>query len=1056
LRLVPGRFDRGAWVKAGSRVRARRDSFNRSLELAGPARVTSLRKPITPFIFGIGLLGAVLALGPPLAWAQNPTPVPIPENETVDNQPHPAPELNGAAKYVGETVRDIQFRSIAGTNSDMLRSLLLVKSGDPLDRDALRESIKVLYSTGRFSSLHVEAAAAQPDGITLTFAATENYFNGDVNVDGLNTKTPPKPHQLVNASKLDLGELFSEDNAKRAVERMTKVLGDNGYYQPTITYVLKPHEDTRQMDMVFRVTPGEVARVGTVKVEGDAGILPEQVLQITKLKPGAKVKSENLTRALERLRKHYQKNQHLEAQVSLTDRDYREDTNTLNYTFEVEQGSKVVITTEGGKIRTGEMKKLVPVYQENAVDDDLLNEGRRNLRNYLQTKGYFDATVEVERRPVSDEDQVDIVYKIDEGPRHELEAVKIIGNKYFDEATIRERLSIQPKNWVLTSGRFSQRMMSDDATSIKALYQANGFREVKVDAALDENYESHPGELAVVFRITEGQQTLVKDLTITGNNSFTTEELAPILSSVPGQPFSDADIMNDRDALTYFYYNRGFPDVQFESSVKPVEGEPYRMDVTYTVAEGQRVNVDRLIVTGMEHTRPYILNRQIRIRAGDPMSQAAMVESQRRLYNLGIFNQVDMAIQNPEGIEPQKNVLFNIAEAPRWTFRYGGGIEFATGNTPALNNPQGKASVSPNGVLEITRLNMFGRDQTLSMRARVGLLTRRAVISYDAPRLFNSEKWRFTLSGFYDNTVNVNTFTSERLEGAFGAEQRYSRATTFLYRMTYQRVRVDAASLVIDPGLIPLYSRPVRIAMPSFTWVRDKRDNPVDTHKGSYNLLDTGLATSALGSESNFAKFLFQNSTYYTFHKRWVFARNTQIGLERPYGTNYYPGGSATAIPLPELFFAGGGNSMRGFAINQAGPRDLQTGYPIGGQALFVNNLEVRTPPVLLPYAADNLSFVFFHDMGNVFATPNQLLGGLVRFNQPSIAACTPPNSTVACNFSYNPQAIGTGIRYKTPVGPVRVDLSYNFTPTRYPIREQNTVQTLKHFNYFFSIGQTF
>ena len=1040
-----------------SQVRARHGSLDRGgLELVGPTRVTSLRKPTTPFIFGIGLLGAALALGPRLAWPQNPPPVPIPENETVETQTHPAPELNGAAKYQGEVIHDIEFRGIIGTNATMLRSLLLVRPGEPLDRDSLRESIKVLYSTGRFSSLHVEASPAQPGGITLTFVATENYFNGDVNVDGLNTKTSPKPHQLINASKLDLGELFSEDNVQQAIERMKKVMGDNGYYQPAITYELKPHEDSRQMNMVFRVLPGDLARVGTVKIEGDTGIAPEQILDITKLKQGSKVKSENLTRALERLRKYYQKNQHLEAQVSLTDRDYHPDTNTLDYTFEVEQGSKVLIVADGAKISNREMKKLVPVYQENAVDDDLLNEGRRNLRNYLQTKGYFDATVEVSRQPMPDEDQVNIVYKVDEGERHELELVKIVGNKYFDEATIRERLTIQPRNWVLSNGRFSQRMMTEDATTIRALYQANGFQDVKVDAALDDNYESHHGELAVVFRITEGPQTLVKNLVIDGNNSFTTEQLAPLLSSVPGQPFSEADIMNDRDAVTYFYYNRGFPDVQFESAVKPVEGEPYRMDVTYTIAEGQRVDVERLIVAGLEHTRPYILNRQIRISDGAPLSQAAMVDSQRRLYNLGIFNQVDMAVQNPEGIEPQKNVLFNLTEAPRWTFRYGGGIEFATGNTPAINNPQGKSSLSPNGVLEITRLNMFGRDQTLSMRARVGLLTRRGLISYDAPRLFKSEKWRFTLSAFYDNTVNVNTFTSERLEGSFGAEYRYSRVTTFLFRMSYQRVRVDPASLVIDPNLIPLYSRPVRIAMPSFTWVRDKRDNPVDTHKGSYNLLDTGLATSALGSESNFGKILFQNSTYYTFHKKWVLARNTQIGVEYPYGTNYYPGGSATAIPLPELFFAGGGNSLRGFAINQAGPRDLETGYPIGGQGLFVNNFEIRTPPVLLPYAADNLSFVFFHDMGNVFATPNQVLSGLVRFNQPSISACTPPNSTVACNFSYNPQAIGIGIRYKTPVGPVRGDISYNFTPTRYPVREQDTVQTLKHFNYFFSIGQTF
>ena len=322
--------------------------------------------------------------------------------------------------------------------------------------------------------------------------------------------------------------------------------------------------------------------------------------------------------------------------------------------------------------------------------------------------------------------------------------------------------------------------------------------------------------------------------------------------------------------------------------------------------------------------------------------------------------------------------------------------------------------------------------------------------------MWNRDNWHFTLSAFYDNTVNVNTFTSERLEGIIGAEQRYSRTTTFLYRLTFQRVKVDPASLVIDPGLIPLYAQPVTIAMPSMTWVRDRRDNPVDTKKGSYNLLDLGVATSALGSQSNFGKVLFQNSTYYTIRKKWVLARNTQIGIEHPYGTNYYPGGSATAIPLPELFFAGGGNSLRGFAINQAGPRDPLTGYPIGGQGLFVNNLEIRTPPVLLPYAGNNMSFVFFHDMGNVFASANQIGNGLIRFHQPSIAACSPPTSAFGCNFAYNPQAVGIGLRYKTPVGPVRGDVSYNFSPTRYPIRDQNKVESLSHWNFFFSIGQTF
>jgi len=316
-------------------------------------------------------------------------------------------------------------------------------------------------------------------------------------------------------------------------------------------------------------------------------------------------------------------------------------------------------------------------------------------------------------------------------------------------------------------------------------------------------------------------------------------------------------------------------------------------------------------------------------------------------------------VQNPEGLEPSKDVLFNLQEAKRWTFRYGGGIEFATGNIPTTNNPQGATGVSPNAVLEITRLNLFGRDQTFSIRGRYGLLTRRGLATYEAPHLFHRENWRIIVSALYDNTADVNTFASERVEGALQAEQRYNRFTTFIYGLTFQRVSIDPNSLVIDPTLIALYSKPVFIAMPTFTGVRDRRDDPINPKKGSYNAVNLGLATSALGSQTNFGRVLLDNSTYYSFKKNWVIARRTQIGIEKPYGTNDFIDTSklppntlpaeATQIPLPELFFAGGSNSLRSFSINQAGPRDEQTGYPIGGQGLFVNNIELRTPPCCCP-----------------------------------------------------------------------------------------------------------
>jgi outer membrane protein assembly factor BamA len=390
-------------------------------------------------------------------------------------------------------------------------------------------------------------------------------------------------------------------------------------------------------------------------------------------------------------------------------------------------------------------------------------------------------------------------------------------------------------------------------------------------------------------------------------------------------------------------------------------------------------------------------------------------------------------------------------------------------NSAQGTSPQGQTGVSPRVSFDVTRTNFRGKDESIIFKSSLGALQQRVLLTFDSPRFFDLPNWKWTVSGFYDNTRDVTTFTSQRLEFATQLEQKASKSITMLYGFSYRRVRASDFPTNFDPNTIALNSRPVRVGIPSIAFIRDRRDDPIDATKGNYTIGNFGVASGYFGSEANFGRIFVQNSTYHSFKKKYVFARSTRIGFEAPYGScpTCLPGQSPQ-IPFPERFFEGGGNSHRGFSINQAGPRDIASGTPLGGNADFVNNLELRLPPVSLPYAGQNLSFVIFHDMGNVFPTGRDLFDNFFRWKQKNTQFCrVPPNSTdpqpdyTKCDFRFMAHAVGTGIRYKTPIGPVRVDLGYNLNPAVFPITTPiapavKHSETIRRFNIFFSIGQTF
>ena len=374
------------------------------------------------------------------------------------------------------------------------------------------------------------------------------------------------------------------------------------------------------------------------------------------------------------------------------------------------------------------------------------------------------------------------------------------------------------------------------------------------------------------------------------------------------------------------------------------------------------------------------------IEPGGPLREGDVAKTQRQLYNLGVFNRVQIAPQNPDGTDPDKAVVVEVQEGQRYTIGYGFGFEvqrIAGGST----NPGGTTiGASPRGIFEIARNNMFGRAQTLSFKARVSTLEYRVALGYTADNFLADQHLSLQLTGFADKTQDINTFTSTRFEGGLQLVQKLSPSSSLLYRYFYRRVEASNLVSTINQEQIPLFSQPTLVSGFGVTYARDRRDDPGNATRGTFNTVDVSDAIESIGSSASFFRAYFQNSSFHSFGRAFVFARSVRFGVEVPYGNTVEgnmpfepaqctappPAVTPPVIPLPERFFAGGGTSLRGFGLNQAGPRDPCTGFPIGGLALLIFNQEMRFP-MKLPIVGNRLGGTLFYDGGNVYSDVNHI-----------------------------------------------------------------------------------
>ncbi len=949
-----------------------------------------------------------------------------------------------------------------------LARIQVLKAGSLLRLEDVSEQIDRLFATGEFENIRAEAEMVR-NGVSVSFVTVPVRYIGSATVQG-KVLEPPNRGELVSLPQIARGNVFHDSDLTTAVDSMQKLLVANGFYHNSVTPDAEIDSTGQQMFLTFAVKDGKRARYDMPTIHGDTKLSTTTIVRATGwrirfINRWRQVTDARTRNSLRGITNKYEGDERLKARVQVDRLEYDDQRNRVIPDLALEAGPRVRITATESKVSKKVLKRYVPIYQEHTVDDDLLAEGARNLRDYFQSRGYFDVTVDFRTLP-PENDVERIEFAISQGSRYKLVHIAIAGNKYFDEETLRERMFLEPASFHLRWGRYSEAFRKKDEQNLTNLYRANGFRDVKVTSEPNPQYQGKSGHIGVVMRIDEGSQWFVDNLALEG---FADEERAaiePTLASAAGQPFSEVNIAADRNRILAYYGSRGFPAADFKGTWQVVS--PQHVNVSYTVIPGQQEFVRSLLITGLKQTRPRLVNERITLKIGDPLSDVAQRNSQKSLYDMGVFERVDTAIENPDGDTTRKQVLYAFQEANRYTVSAGVGAQVGRFGTPSnsdLTAPGGATGFSPLFSLNVSRLNFLGIGHTVSVRGVYSSLQKRASATYFAPRFQNIDGRSLTFSVLYDQSLDVRTFGSQRKEASVQISQKFSRSTTGLFRVAYRAVSVN--DVAIPVLLIPQLLQSVRIGIVSANIARDRRDNSADAHRGSYTTADIGFASRYFGSQRSFGRVLLRNATYYRLTKSITLARQTQFGVITPFNA---PAGltDQASVPLPERFFGGGSDSLRGFPFNQAGPRDSgvavipggpssqPTGFPLGGNALVFNNVEVR-----FPLLGENIQGVVFHDMGNVYSTFKDIS---FRFSQRN-------NS----DFDYAVHAVGFGIRYRTPIGPIRGDLAYSINPPSYlgfsgtaadllkcgPSGStlpncQSTPQAISHFQFFFSIGQTF
>ncbi|HJX00764.1 MAG TPA: POTRA domain-containing protein [Terriglobales bacterium] len=957
--------------------------------------------------------------------------------------PEQAPKTSPQTKeilpsYEGQNVSSVELAGQPDVDVSRLLPLLVQKEKEPFSQAKVDETVAELKSTQRFQDVQIQLRP-DPAGVRVLFVLEPAVYFGVYSFPGAEGRFAYS--RLLQVAQYPPRGPYTPVDVANAVQAMERFLQREGYFQSEV----RPHLETDRVhglaNVSFNITLGRKAKFGTVTLKGAN---PEDTAHLQKvahsfmarlhnaaIRKGKTYSLKTLQKATTYLQNALMKEDHLDAKVKLISANYNASNNHADITFNVQSGPFIHVKVEGAHVWSWTKKKLLPVYQEVGIDQEIIQEGRKNLVSHFQSKGYFDAKVDVTTQKQPDGET--IVYQIAKGPRHKVKDVDIAGNQTLKEDELLPHVAVK-KAHILSHGKFSENLVRTSVKNLQRVYQADGFSDVKVTPEV----HNQGGNVLVTFRVVEGERDIVEAMHIEGNETQPISQLAPKgLNLATGKPYSQKFVQDDRNALMSSYLKLGYLNASFRQTVKPLDKDKHRLEVSYIIQEGPQVRTAKVVTLGRGETQQSLISRVAPIALNAPLREDQMLANESQLYNLGVFDWAEIDPRRRITTQSQEDVLVKVHEAKKNDLTYGfgfdvinrgGSIPSGTVAVPGLPvvglkknfKTNQKTFYGPRALIQYTRKDLWGRAETISFNALGSRLDQRGEIVYTNP-YFRQTNWAssFNIGGEHDEQNPI--YASLVGQAGWQLQRALNQDKTANLFLRYNYSQTGLTHLLI-PDLVPQSDRHVRLSTVSATYVRDTRDFQLDAHKGIYETFEADFNPSALGSNFNFGKFLAQSAYYKSLTKqKIVWANSVRVGFAEPFTGH---------VPLSQSFFTGGANTLRGFPLNGAGPqrtipacgdpKDASTcskiTVPVGGNQLFLVNSEFRIPVPL----KQGLGIVPFYDGGNVFRT-------------------------IGFHGQYT-NTVGLGFRYATPVGPIRVDFGYNL----------NAPPGVKSFQYFITIGQAF